>query len=434
MRGQVVGHPGQADAHGHVQARGDEDATGVLGAGAVLRRAEQDGVAGAGGDAAADGEHTPAGYAVRVKGHAAVGQGADGVAGDGQEVSVDAAVAQRGDDGGQEDGVAVEHDGGAKLGDAEDNDLPVGAGGPYLVPLHAAVLVRVEAEGAPVEAAADLDELFLLGAEPRGREGIIGQDKVGAQAEEDGGDALEDEDPAPGVVASGAIHEADAVGEQAAGEASDGGGGEHVEDADTQLGATIPKGQVEVDAGEEAGLEQAQQQAEADELALVVDEAGAHTDEAPGEGGGGDEVTGPHLLEEDVDGQLEDDIGDKEDGHAQLVVVAGHAQVLLHAVQARVANVDTVEKGHDIEGDEDGEQPQIKLAHQLLGSSLKVRREVLVLVLGHGDALRCRLLLVVQLALVAQDVRRGHDEFTPRALRKEQGEGKRKREKLRRPV
>jgi len=70
--------------------------------------------------------------------------------------------------------------------------------------------------------------------------------------------------------------------------------------------------------------------------------------------------TQPHprteFFQEDIGGHLEQDVGDEEDGQRGVVVVAAcHVEVGLEAEGSRVGDVDTVEKGQEVEGYDEGE-------------------------------------------------------------------------------
>ena len=215
MAREVVGHPRDGDPDGDVEPRGHNDTASVLSTGAVTRSAEQDGISGAGGDAAADGKDAPPARPVGEVGDAEVGDGAGGVAGDGEQLGVDAAVAQGVDDGREERAEAVEHDRDAVLGDGNGPDLPVLEGRQHLLPVDAVRLalepqvraVQVEPEGA---------ELLLPVCEVRGALGVVGEHKVRRDAEEDGRDALEDHQPPPRREPLNAVHEPNGIRQQPA--------------------------------------------------------------------------------------------------------------------------------------------------------------------------------------------------------------------------
>lgn len=76
------------------------------------------------------------------------------------------------------------------------------------------------------------------------RLGEIVEQEEGRDGNENGGDAFEDEDPAPAFETADAVHFADGEGEKATKCAGDGGGGEEHGLAELDLVAAVPHGEV----------------------------------------------------------------------------------------------------------------------------------------------------------------------------------------------
>ncbi|KKA21578.1 hypothetical protein T310_4365 [Rasamsonia emersonii CBS 393.64] len=72
------------------------------------------------------------------------------------------------------------------------------------------------------------------------------------------------------------------------------------------------------------------------------------------------------LLDEQVGGHAKDDVGDREDGDGDIVVIALHVQRLGHARDLGVADVGAVEEGDQEQHPEDGHDAQVQLPEQLL--------------------------------------------------------------------
>lgn len=89
------------------------------------------------------------------------------------------------------------------------------------------------------------------------------------------------------------------------------------------LSPLIPHAKVEDDAGEQATLRDAEEEARDEEAGEVVHEAHEGGDDAPGDGEGGEPQAWRRALEDDVAGDLEEDVADKVHGEAGEVLVAG---------------------------------------------------------------------------------------------------------------
>lgn len=234
--------------------------------------------------------------------------------------------------------LTVEHSVDTKLRDRECPDLPVLEG------VHHVVLAKLPTGGrvAVLAAMTQVHERLLGLREEIGRLRVVGEREVGDDAEDDAGDALDDHDPAPAGHALDAVHVADAVGEQAAEGAGDGGADEEVADAQGELVLCVEEGQVDVEAREQASLDDAEEQAAGDEGAVGVDEAGEGGDDPPRHGDEGDPAARGEELEDEVGGDLEEEVGHEEQRDGDLELGGREAEVLLELVEPRVADVDAV--------------------------------------------------------------------------------------------
>ncbi|ODA76191.1 hypothetical protein RJ55_08475 [Drechmeria coniospora] len=392
--GAVAGtHPSEGQADDDVQAAGDEEARKVMDGRGRVR--EQNGVAEGADGPEGDAEDAAPLQPVRGKGRRHVGGGAEEVARHREELDLGRRpLPQAVDDGGQKGGKAwrvsasaptarpraagrehrltVEHGVDAELGDAKGPDLPVDKGLAHVV--AAKLLARLGVAVLP-PAAALHQGLFVLGQEV-GRRGVVGQRKVRHDAEDDARQALDDEDPAPAGEPPQAGHVADAVGEEAAQGAGDGGADEEVADAQRELVLGVEKGQVEGEAGEEAGLDDAEQKPAGDEAGVRLDEPGEGGDDAPGDGDEGDPAARGEALEDEVRRHLEGEVGDEEDRHGHLELRRRQAEVGLEPVQARVADVDAGGGAEQVEAHDERDDVKVQLADEppLLDGRVLCRR------------------------------------------------------------
>ena len=113
----------------------------------------------------------------------------------------------------------------------------------------------------------------------------------------------------------------------------------------------VPVGEVQDDAGEEAGLEGAEQEAQHVELRRRLHEHHAGGDDAPADHDAQQRLARADLLQHQVARHLEQEVADEEDAGAQAVDRVAEGQRLLH-LQLRVADVDAVEVGDDVADDQ----------------------------------------------------------------------------------
>lgn len=293
--------PGKRDAGRQKDADGDEEAAGVAhsSAGVGVQHAVADH---GGADGAHDEVASPLGL-VALPGAEHVDDGAKHVDGDGHGLNLGRGPgAEAVDDGGQEDDEGVEHDELGEEGDA------VGPGGPVADGVPDVLLDHV----GEVLCAADLglvdeDEVALLAlVEEPGRLGAVGQHKGDDEARDQRGQPVDEDDPPPRVPAVEAVHEADAVRHQAPGGARQGGRAVEERDAQGQRAPPVEHGQVQHHAGEEAGLEQPEDQAAGQERGKVVYQRRERRDDAPGQGQAGEVAGGLHLFDDHVGGGFEE--------------------------------------------------------------------------------------------------------------------------------
>ena len=291
--------PGERQADDDVQAEGDDEAGEVMHA--RPRVGHEDAVADRRDGAEDDAVQTAQLLSIREPRDEQVGQRAEHVAGDGERLDLGRGPAAEGlDDGGEEGRVAVEHGVGAELAEAEGVDLPVREA--------EADVVAVEFLGrgglADLSVLAHDHESLLGWRQIVGVARVVGEDPEGGDAEDEGGQALDDHDPAPAAQAGDAVHVADGVGEEAARGPGQGGADEEVGDAQGQFLFRVEEGQVDSHAGEETAFDEAEEEAAGDEGAVVVAEAGQSRDDAPDRGDEGDPAGGAEFFDYQVAGEF----------------------------------------------------------------------------------------------------------------------------------
>lgn len=263
-------------------------------------------------------------------------EGADDVRGHGVELLGDdgGLGVDRPDDGGGEEGEALDGD----VVEEEDEGGGEGDGAEDAAEdLDGVELVQHLGGGDTLRLDPGDGEILLRLGEPLGGLGPVGQGDERDEGEDAGDDALDGEDHPPPVKAAEVGELQDAGGQETAERAGERGHDDVEGQSEGQLAPPVPPGQVVRDARQHAGLEDAEQEADAGSAVDVGDESGADGADAEPERDGGDEPAGADPLAGHVGGDLEDDVGDVEDGEDLVVVVARHVKVLLEPGELGVA-------------------------------------------------------------------------------------------------
>lgn len=137
-------------------------------------------------------------------------------------------------------------------------------------------------------------------------------------------------------------------------------------DAAGELGARVPAGHEEDDAGEEGGLDEAQEEADYDEVSKLARGAVAGRHGAPEDGHAGKVERRPHARDNHVGRQLHEQVADEEDGRRQVEVGARHAEIGLERALPRLRQVGPVQEVEQVHEHEQRQQPPVHLAQQLL--------------------------------------------------------------------
>jgi len=225
----------------------------------------------------------------------------DCVGGDGHELGAEVGVAQASGDGGCEEGEGGEGDADAEVDEVVAVEAPVAEGGDGIMLGHAAVVGLGALDAKPGEGDFSVAalEVFL---------GVVGEEEPHEDGREAGRHAFDDKEPAPGREAACSVHVADGVCDGAAECAGEGGAGEDEGYANAALVGFVPEGEVVDQAGEQAGLEDTEEEADASRRGEALHAAQADGDAAPREHEESEPAGGAELLEEDVGGDFEDGI------------------------------------------------------------------------------------------------------------------------------
>ena len=102
--------------------------------------------------------------------------------------------------------------------------------------------------------------------------------------------------------------------------------------------------------GNKSSLKHPKEDAASYQPAVTVDETLTHAGDAPKEAQGGDPGRGRNLAEDEIAGDLEEDVRHEEDLESDVELVTGEVKLLKDTKDANVAEVDAV---HEPEHEED---------------------------------------------------------------------------------
>jgi len=206
------------------------------------------------------------------------------------------------------------------------------------------------------------DEGFFGCGEPMGMGRAIGQKKRNGQSNQDRRDAFQNEEPLPRVETVPAIGNLeDPSGERAAQNAGGGDGGHEHGGHVGPVFAGEPVGQVQDDAWEKAGFGHAEKEAEDIEGGRTMAEGHDGGDDSPTDHDAGDPKAGSGAVEDDVAGDFEEEVAKEEDAGAGGKDGIREPGDAVHG-QFGEANVDAVDVGEDVTGEEDGDESEGDLA------------------------------------------------------------------------
>ncbi|MNS65958.1 hypothetical protein D3C72_991510 [compost metagenome] len=202
---------------------------------------------------------------------------------------------------------------------------------------------------------------FAVG-QPAGLLRAINKAARGQQAQQHRGRALDRKHPLPALQPEHPGHVAhDPAGHQPAQHTRHRHAGEEDRHHRGAAARREPVGQVEHDAGEEAGFEHAQQEAQRIELRRGGDAHHRHRGQAPQHHDARERAPCAKARQQHVAGHFAQHVADVEDRGAQAVHGVAEAQVLLH-LQLGEADVDAVQERHHVADEQERDDAQPDLA------------------------------------------------------------------------
>lgn len=107
---------------------------------------------------------------------------------------------------------------------------------------------------------------------------------------------------------------------------------------------------------EHAGLEEAQKEASGNKSAISLNQALTDGNQSKSEHADGEPDMWLESLEDDIARNLENNIGDEEDGQTRAVLSAAQTEVLLKAKDSSICDICPVEKGQKIHNRQNRDQ------------------------------------------------------------------------------
>lgn len=266
-------------------------------------------------------------------------------------------------DGGQEDGQALDGDVDEEEAEAARVVVDAHDGAPDMSERDALVGVRAVL----AHEALRRDRLLALREEPARRRRRR-QPDWRDHADHHGQQPLEEEDVAPAVDAHARRAPVRDAREARRQEAAEGAGHARRRDVDAdaeeELLALVEGAQVEGEAWHGAALEHAQDGSRHEEARVAGDEGGAERHEAEADDQAGQVEARAHALEDDVAGDFDEEVDDVEDGQGPVELQPLEVQVSLHALDPGVADVDAVEEAQQVQDGDPWHCPPVHLVSQ----------------------------------------------------------------------
>ena len=334
VRDDVRRDLGVAEGAEGVGARGDEEGRAVAGVG--LRGGEEDDVADH-GEGRGDDEEDVAAIVARAQPREEEDEErAHDVRGHGAELQEDdAGVGVDGlDDGGGEEGETLDRDvveeedeGRGERDGAQDPAEDLGRVDPIQDFGRADPLGLDPRDG----------EIFLLLAQPSRRRRSVGQREEGDDGETTRHDPLDDKDHPPRAQPPEMRELQDPRREEPTKRPRQRRCDDIQRQPEREFTATIPSREIIRDPRHHTGLEQAQHEPHPARLRSIMHESRTDGTDAEAERDGRNEIARPDELAADVGGDLEDDVGDVEDGEDLVVIVSLQFEIFGKTGDARVA-------------------------------------------------------------------------------------------------
>lgn len=105
----------------------------------------------------------------------------------------------------------------------------------------------------------------------------------------------------------------------------------------------VEQREIDCQSGEEACFQGAEEETTCEERGVGVDKAGEGGDDAPCYGDEGEPASRGEEFEDQVRGNLEEEVGNEENGYGDLELLGAEAKVFLEVVEAGIADIDPVD-------------------------------------------------------------------------------------------
>ena len=193
----------------------------------------------------------------------------------------------------------------------------------------------------------------------------VSQDQRAGDSQQQGGQALSQENPLPARETEIAVQRQQIAANGAANDSGGGAGGiEHAHRLAAMPGGE-PLGQEERDAREEPGLRQTQQEADGDKTPCADDHRGADRAKTPGDHDHRDPAPRAYSGHHHVGGHLEQHIAPEECSGAEAIRRRGQTKRLVHR-QGGEGNIESVQHVDQVGQAEQRQKPPNDLAHHLM--------------------------------------------------------------------
>jgi hypothetical protein len=128
--------------------------------------------------------------------------------------------------------------------------------------------------------------ILLIFGQEGARFGVVGNEEVSSEADKNGCDSLENEDPLPAIKPSNPFHVSNGPREYTAERASEGSSGKEERDSELSFNSQVEESEIEDDAWEQASFCDAEEEADDEEAGKIRDDALEGCDDAPDNGDG----------------------------------------------------------------------------------------------------------------------------------------------------
>src|SRR5271169_2719384 len=206
--------------------------------------------------------------------------------------------------------------------------------------------------------------VLLLGIEKSGVGRAIGKKQISEEAEEDGRQSLEHQEPAPATEAEPVYVVQYDAGNGCTDNAGDRQAGDEERGSLGHVALTEPVGEVQDNSRKISGFGQAQQESHDIELVHVLHKTRQSSDKPPTEQDAGDPNASADLVQQVVAGYFEKEIAEEEDAAQKAELLAGNRQVLVHG-QGGKTNVNAVDEGNDEDSEQKWNEPNAYLANRV---------------------------------------------------------------------